>query len=84
MRQSHCTFVFQSIEEAVSTSDLPPSVELGTLRKKLTELPRHGEWTEICGLHWRRRPMGDGYARRDSTKNDQVDDRPKEQQQRTK
>lgn len=80
MRQNHCTFVFQSVEDALSTSDLPASVELGTLRKKLKELPSSGEWTEFYGLYWRR-PIRDGYAMAAGTKNDQYDGSPKDQRQ---
>lgn len=56
MRHDQFTFVFQSIEEALSSFQLSKTVDIDGLRKKLFELPRTGNWTEIDGMQWRR-PM---------------------------
>jgi len=54
MRHNDCTFIFRSIEEALSSSDLSNAVNMDELRKKLTCLPRNGVWTGLDGMEWRR------------------------------
>ena len=57
MRHDHFTFVFRSIEEALSSSRLSKTVNIHDLRTKLSTLPRSGDWTEIEGVKWRRPAM---------------------------
>lgn len=54
MQHKQCTFVFRSIEEALSSSDLSKTVNIDELRNKLTDLPRNGDWNGIDGMKWRR------------------------------
>lgn len=54
MRHDQYTLVFRSIEEALSSSHLSKTLEIDYLRKKLEDLPRNGNWTEIDGVKWRR------------------------------
>jgi len=54
MQHNQCTFVFRTIEEAISSSDLSKTLNIDELRKKLIDLPRNGDWTGIDGMKWRR------------------------------
>jgi len=54
MQHKQYTFVFRTIEEALSSSDLSKTVNIDELRRKLTDLPRNGDWTGIDGMKWRR------------------------------
>jgi hypothetical protein len=54
MRNNEGTYVFLSIDEAVSFSELPRTLQLGDLREQLASLSRGIEWTDISGLKWRR------------------------------
>lgn len=54
MRYDQCTLVFQSVEEALSSSNLSKTLDVNDLREKLLRLPRNGDWAEIDGLQWRR------------------------------
>jgi hypothetical protein len=66
MRHDQYVFVFRSIEEALSSSHLSKTLDIDDLRKKLANLPRNGNLTEIYGVKWRR-PVIPG-QRRDSLK----------------
>ena len=54
MRHDQYMFVFRSIEEALSSSRLSKTLDIDDLRKKLADLARNGNWTEIYGVQWRR------------------------------
>ncbi len=54
MQHNNFTFVFRSIEEALSSSRLSKTVNINDLRSILSLLPRNGDWTEIEGVKWRR------------------------------
>ena len=56
MRCDEFTFVFRSIEEALSSFHLPKTIDINDLRNKLIDLPRDGNWAEIERVKWRR-PM---------------------------
>jgi len=64
MQHNLCTFVFRSIEEALSSAHLSKTSNIDELRSKLTNLPRNGNWTEIDELKWRRPMISE---RRDSS-----------------
>ena len=57
-----CTYVFQTVEEALSYPDLPKNLDIRELRDKLNSLPRLKEWTEIAGMPWRRPVAPDANA----------------------
>jgi len=54
MQLNQCTFLFRSIEEALSSSNLSKTVDLDDLRERLANLPRNRDWTGIDGIKWRR------------------------------
>ena len=54
VKHSEFTSLFRSIEEALSSFQLSKTADIYLLRKKLTDLPRDGNWVEMDGLHWRR------------------------------
>lgn len=54
MQIDRCTFVFRSIEEALSSSELSKTIDINGLRKKLINLPQDDDWAGIDGIKWRR------------------------------
>ncbi|KAL3908385.1 MAG: hypothetical protein SGILL_008503 [Bacillariaceae sp.] len=53
MRYKECTFLFNSVEEALSSSDLPKETILSQLSEFLKSLPP-GQWEEFAEMQWRR------------------------------
>lgn len=54
MRLDNCTFVFQSVEEALSFPEIPKETNLGALRELLNHRQSIKEWKPYAGLLWRR------------------------------
>jgi hypothetical protein len=54
MSKNGSTYIFMSVDEALSFADLPKKLSLGKLRKELDELPDDGQWVEVAGMKWRR------------------------------
>jgi len=61
MQLNQFTFVFRSIEEALSSSQLPATLDIDELRNKLMDLDRNDDWTEIDEMKWRRPILPDGH-----------------------
>ncbi|KAG7353450.1 bromodomain containing protein [Nitzschia inconspicua] len=54
MRLNRCTFVFQSVEEALSCPDIPKETNTATLRECLNLLKPSQKWEDRAGILWRR------------------------------
>eukprot|EP00536_Pseudo-nitzschia_multiseries_P004004 jgi/Psemu1/237178/estExt_Genewise1.C_640045 len=76
MRYNECTFVFRSIEEALSSSRLSSTLDIDGLRKELMALGRNSNWTELNGIMWRRPILPD--VRQDDSAKPTESEQPKE------